>query len=57
MNHNPHGLNINGKTDEDFFTPVEVNVRWGFTSPANYLMPIETSELNMNTKLVQNPGY
>ena len=56
-NHNPHGLNINGATDEEFFQPVEVQMRWSFTSPANYLLPIETSELNMNTRLVQNPGY
>ena len=56
-NHNPHGLNINGVTDEEFFQPVEVQTRWNFTSPANYLLPIETSELNMNQRLVQNPGY
>lgn len=57
MNHNPHGLNIAGATDEEFFRKVEVNMRWAFNSPANYLLPIETSELNMNTRLVQNPGY
>lgn len=57
MNHNPHGLNIAGATDEEFFQKVEVNMRWAFNSPANYLLPIETSELNMNTRLVQNPGY
>lgn len=57
MNHNPHGLNINGKTDEDFFQPIEIEMRWGFSSPANYLLPIETKELNVNSKMVQNPGY
>lgn len=57
MNHNPHGLNIYGEDDESFSKPVEVSMRWGFTSPANYLLPIETNELNINTRLVQNPGY
>ena len=57
FNHNPHGLNVNGKTDEEFFQPIVVNMRWGFNSPENYLLPIKTSELNMNTYLVQNPGY
>lgn len=57
MNHNPHGLNIYGEDDESFSQPVEVSVRWGFTSPANYLLPIESRELNMNSRLVQNPGY
>lgn len=57
MNSNPHGLNIAGKTDEEFFQPIMVNMRWGFSSPANYLLPIETKEMNMNTRIVQNPGY
>ena len=57
MNHNPHGLNIYGEDDESFSQPVEVSVRWGFTSPANYLLPIESRELNKNSRLVQNPGY
>lgn len=56
-NHNPHGLNINGATDEAFFQPVEIQRRWAFSSPANYLLPLATDELNMNTRLVQNPGY
>lgn len=55
--HNPHGLNIYGEDDANFSREVEVEMRWGFTSPANYLLPLETSELNMNTHLVQNPGY
>lgn len=57
MNHNPHGLNIYGEDDESFSQPTEVSLRWNFTSPANYLLPIETRELNINTRLVQNPGY
>ena len=57
MNQNPHGLNIYGEDDESFSQPVEVSMRWAFTSPANYLLPIATSELNMNSRLVQNPGY
>lgn len=57
MNHNPHGLNIYGEDDESFSQPVEVSMRWAFTSPANYLLPIETRELNINSRLVQNPGY
>lgn len=57
MNHNPHGLNIYGVDDESFSQPVEVSMRWGFSSPANYLLPLETRELNMNSRLIQNPGY
>lgn len=57
MNHNPHGLNIYGEDDESFSQPMEIQMHWNFTSPANYLLPIETNELNMNLKLVQNPGY
>lgn len=57
MCHNPHGMNIYGEDEANFFKPLEISMRWGFSSPANYLLPIETRELNMNTKLVQNPGY
>jgi len=56
-NHDPHGLNIYGENEKEFFVSESINMRWGFTSPANYLLPIETGELNKNRHMVQNPGY
>lgn len=55
--HNPHGLDIYAEDEENFSKEVEIKMRWGFSSPANYLLPIETRELNINQRLVQNPGY
>lgn len=52
----PQGLNIQGATDEDFFQEVTVERRWKF-SQRNYLLPIDDRELNINQKIVQNPGY
>ena len=57
LNHNPQGMNVNGKTNEDFFKPATVEMAWKFTSPANYLLPIADREININQNLVQNPGY
>ena len=56
FNHNPHGLNIHAADDEGFSTPVECMLRFGF-SKSNYLLPLPVDELNMNVRLVQNPGY
>lgn len=57
LNHNPKGLNTNGKTDTEFFQEQTVDMLRKFNSPANYLMPIADQEINVNPKIVQNPGY
>ncbi len=51
------GMNIDATTIEEFAHPTEVIFERKFTSPANYLMPIPTSDINRNTHIVQNPGY
>lgn len=57
LNHNPQGLNTNGKTDADFFQPKTIEMAWKFVTPTHYLLPISDKEINANTKIVQNPGY
>lgn len=57
LNHNPHGLNIAGVTDEEFFRPVEVQMLRKFVTPTHYLLPIRSTDIDINQKLVQNPGY
>lgn len=57
LDHNPQGMNVNGKNDEDFFKPITVEMAWKFFSPTNYLLPIADREININRNLVQNPGY
>lgn len=57
LNHNPHGMNVNGKTDTEFFAEREIEILRKFTTPTNYFLPIANSEINMNPKIVQNPGY
>ncbi|AIM36833.1 hypothetical protein KO02_09060 [Sphingobacterium sp. ML3W] len=57
MGQNPKGMNINGASDADFFKETDVVLAWKFVSPKNYLLPIQDKELNINPKLVQNPGY
>jgi hypothetical protein len=52
-----HGMNINGKTDKEFFQVTTIPLKRGFNSPRNYLMPIPIQEVNRNPNLVQNPGY
>ncbi len=54
---NPEGLNIQGETDSDFNEVVTIGANWGFKSPTNYLWPIKQREINIDGKLVQNPGY
>lgn len=51
------GMNIEGTTDAAFFQLKEVNVTRKFNTPAHYLMPIPSTELEKSGKLVQNPGY
>ncbi len=50
------GLNIYGKTEEDFFQVKELNVIRTFKE-AQYLMPIPQPEINKCPQWVQNPGY
>lgn len=54
---NPQGLNVGEKEDAEFFKPTTINMLWRFTSPTNYLLPIRDREININQKIVQNPGY
>lgn len=51
------GLNIQGTTEAELFTPKTVNYTRKFRSPANYLLPIPIADINKNPKIVQNPGY
>ncbi|WP_140939324.1 RagB/SusD family nutrient uptake outer membrane protein [Sphingobacterium lumbrici] len=57
MGKNPKGMNLNGATDEAFFKETEIEQAWKFVAPKNYLLPIQDKEININNKLVQNPGY
>lgn len=51
------GLNITATNIADFAQIGEIIFERKFRSPANYLMPLPTDDLNKNEKLVQNPGY
>lgn len=51
------GMNIQGVTDAEFFRVTEVSFQRKFLVPAHYLMPIPQSDINNNSKIVQNPGY
>jgi hypothetical protein len=49
------GWNVNGQTAEDFFILVPVQYR---RFPlASYLWPISVDEMNINSNLVNNPGW
>lgn len=50
------GLNIYGKTEEEFFHIEELKVIRSFKQ-AQYLMPIPQTEINKCPQWVQNPGY
>ena len=52
----PKGLSVKEKELEKFAQPVTVDVQRRFVS-AHYLLPIPIEEINMNDKMVQNPGY
>ena len=51
------GMNIQGTTDADFFNITTVQFVRNFRSPAFYLMPIPTADINKNPNIVQNVGY
>lgn len=51
------GLKIDATTLDDFAQPETIVFERKFKSPANYLMPLPSSDMNRNEKLVQNPGY
>jgi len=57
FNHKHQGMNIQGTTIEDFARLIEVPFERKFNSPAHYLLPIPSEDVNKNSKLVQNPGY
>lgn len=52
----PMGLSVKEKELERFAQPMTVDVQRRFIS-AHYLLPIPIEEVNMNDKMVQNPGY
>lgn len=52
----PLGLNVDGITDEDFFKVVEVDRNMNFENK-HYLMPIPQKDINISSKLKQNPGW
>lgn len=51
------GMNINQSTDVGFFNVVDVNFTRVFRVPQHYLMPIPIGDIDINEKLLQNPGY
>lgn len=51
------GMDIDATNINNFAKPTEVVFERKFTSPANYLMPIPSDDINKNTHIVQNPGY
>lgn len=53
----PMGMSVMEKSDlAAFGQPAAVDVRRRFI-PAQYLMPLPIEEININSNLVQNPGY
>ncbi|MBK3516183.1 RagB/SusD family nutrient uptake outer membrane protein [Carboxylicivirga marina] len=50
------GWNINGSSANEFYQVVDTEPRV-FNSPGYYLFPIKIDELEINTNLVQNPGW
>lgn len=57
LNFKPFGMNVFGETDEEFTRKTQVDLLWHFESPKNYLLPIRSTEVYINPKMVQNPGY
>lgn len=51
------GMDIAAATLQEFGTVKDVIFERKFNSPTQYLMPIPLSDVNKNTKLVNNPGY
>ena len=50
------GMNIQGSTAATFYQPTQIEVL-PFLTPAYYLFPISVSDISVNPKLVQNPGW
>lgn len=57
LKNKPYGMNVFGQTDEEFTRKTQVDLPWNFESPKNYLLPIRSTEVYVNPKMVQNPGY
>ena len=56
----PHGWNLAGKTAEDFYKITEIEEgaqHRTFSVPKNVWLAIPQDQLNINSNLVQNPGY
>lgn len=51
------GLNIAASTIADFAKLKTIQFERKFESPTQYLLPIPSSDINRNPKLVNNPGY
>ncbi|MCD8184216.1 MAG: RagB/SusD family nutrient uptake outer membrane protein [Bacteroides sp.] len=51
------GMNILGKTIDEFGQETEVTFERKLESPTQYLMPIPVEDINRNQNLAQNPGY
>lgn len=56
FNVSPKGMTINAN-NEDFFTPITVQMVRKFIKPNHYLMPIPQTDTDKNIKLINNPGY
>ncbi len=57
FNHKHQGMNIEATTIEGFASLREVVFERKFDSPAQYLLPFPSGDVNKNEQLVQNPGY
>lgn len=54
----PKGLNVEATTIEAFSKETELStITRKFEAPTHYLLPIPQKEIQLNRKLVQNPGY
>lgn len=50
------GWSVNESAPNKFYTPIPVGQR-SFITPRDYLFPIKMDELQVNSNLVQNPGW
>jgi hypothetical protein len=55
----PTGLNIAGATAAEFYkeTPIIENQTRTYTVPKNIWLAVPQDQININSNLVQNPGY
>ncbi|WP_273163029.1 RagB/SusD family nutrient uptake outer membrane protein [Bacteroides fluxus] len=51
------GLNPYGKTNEEYYQPTCLDTKPFVFRPEQYLSPINQNYLNINSQLVQNPGW